>query len=77
MRIAQEITNLNYVTESNCKKDFYDYLNDISDTFVFWRYIHEKNMPTGFLGNRINECCQLFSIILPILKEFSNKYAIK
>lgn len=42
MRIAQEITNLNYVTESNCKKDFYDYLNDISDTFVFGRYIHEK-----------------------------------
>ncbi|MCI8911129.1 MAG: hypothetical protein HFE33_02240 [Clostridia bacterium] len=74
-KISQEITKLNYETEINCKKDFVKYLDDISDTFVFWRYIHEKNKPTGFLGKRINECCQLFDIILPILKELSNRNA--
>lgn len=55
----------------NWKKDFDGYFDDIDDVFSFWRYIHEKDKPIGFLGNRINECLIVFAILLPKLKQIA------
>lgn len=58
----------------NWGKDFMGYLVDIDDVFEFWRYIHEKDKPIGYLGNRINECLSIFEIILPKLKIVAETY---
>lgn len=55
----------------NWEKDFDGYFDDIANVFLFWRYIHEKDKPVGFLGNRINECLIVFAILLPKLKNIA------
>lgn len=62
------------LTTLNWNKDFDGYLEDIADVFQFWRYIHEKKKPEGFLGNRINECLSIFAIILPKLQDIATQY---
>lgn len=58
----------------NWEKDFMGYLVDIGNVFEFWRYIHEKDKSTVYLGNRINECLRLFEIILPKFKVVAETY---
>lgn len=68
---TQELSKMNF------NSDFEEYLNDISESFVSWRYIYEYDFTTGFLGKKVNEYIQLFNILLPIFKEISDKYSPK
>ena len=68
---TQELSKMNF------NSDFEEYLNDISDSFVSWRYIYQYDVTTGFLGKKVNEYIQLFNILLPIFKEISDKYSPK
>lgn len=64
-------SNLNKLT---CDKQFEDYLEDLNNVFVDWRYISQKDYAIGFLGNRINEYLQVLEILIPVVKEISYKY---
>lgn len=55
-------------------KQFEEYLEDLNNVLVDWRYISEKNYAIGFLGNRINEYLQVLEILIPVVKEISYKY---
>ena len=57
-------------------KSFEQYLEDINNVFVDWRYIHEKNYNVKYLSNGANEFLQVLSILLPVISEIARKYAI-
>ena len=54
-------------------KSFEEYLEDINNVFVEWRYISEKDYTVDYLGNKINEFLQVLKILLPIVKELTYK----
>ncbi|MDE6058845.1 MAG: hypothetical protein K2G44_02270 [Clostridia bacterium] len=56
------------------QKSFEEYLEDINNVFVDWRYINEKDYAVDHLANRINEYLQIFEIMLPVVKEATYKY---
>lgn len=53
-------------------KQFEEYLEDLNNVFVDWRYISQKDYAIGYLGNRINEYLQVLEILLPVVKEIAN-----
>ncbi len=55
-------------------KSFKEYIEDINNVFVDWRYISEKDYSVGYLGNRINEYLQVFEFLLPIIKDIAHKH---
>lgn len=63
-----------HLTKLAWDKQFEEYLEDLNNVFVDWRYISEKNYAIGFLGNRINVYLQVLEILIPVVKEISYKY---
>lgn len=63
-----------HLTKLAWGKQFEEYLEDLNNVFVDWRYISEKNYAIGFLGNRINVYLQVLEILIPVVKEISYKY---
>ena len=63
-----------HLTKLAWGKQFEEYLEDLNNVFVDWRYISEKNYAIGFLGNRINVNLQVLEILIPVVKEISYKY---
>lgn len=63
-----------HLTKLAWDKQFEEYLEDLNNVFVDWRYICEKNYAIGYLGNRINEYLQVLEILIPVVKEITYKY---
>ncbi len=63
-----------HLTKLAWGKQFEEYLEDLNNVFVDWRYISEKNYAIGYLGNRINEYLQVLEILIPVVKEITYKY---
>ena len=57
-----------HLTKLAWGKQFEEYLEDLNNVFVDWRYISEKNYAIGYLGNRINEYLQVLEILIPVVK---------
>lgn len=55
-------------------KSFEEYLEDINNVFVDWRYISEKDYAVGYLGNILNEYLQVLEILLPKIKDVAHKH---
>lgn len=55
-------------------KPFKEYIEDINNVFVDWRYISEKDYSVGYLGNSINEYLQAFKILLPKIKDIAHRH---
>lgn len=56
--------------------DFIGHLEDISNAFVKWRYIHEEKQTDGFMGTKINMYLSFLAIALPIIEEVADKYRV-
>ena len=61
-----------HLTKLAWGKQFEEYLEDLNNVFVDWRYISQKDYAIGYLGNRINEYLQVLEILLPVVKEIAN-----
>ncbi len=74
--IKCEIKNAvtSHLTKLAWGKQFEEYLEDLNNVFVDWRYISQKDYAIGFLGNRINEYLQVLEILIPVVKEITYKY---
>ena len=61
-----------HLTKLAWGKQFEEYLEDLNNVFVDWRYISQKDYAIGYLGNRINEYLQVLEILLPVVKKIAN-----
>lgn len=58
------------------KKSFEQYLEDLNNVFVDWRYIHEKNYGIRELGNNLNEYLQVLDILLVNVSNIAHKHCL-